>query len=154
MADSWEDIDKQPKKATGGLNPAASSFSFNPQVASWAPPGAAAGVCGRQTPHASRDSECTFMWPQNNRGMMRERDLRAPNIPLLLPCPCDPPPVRGHRVVGSVEACRPCALLWDMTTVVWTITCCELYHDGGSGRHSSTLSIVSRECSPQRKLSE
>lgn len=38
MAESWEDIDKQPKK-TIGLNPGASSFNFNPAVASWTPGG-------------------------------------------------------------------------------------------------------------------
>lgn len=48
MADSWEDIDsKQPKKA-GGLNPAASSFNFNPAVASWSPGGAAPAAGRRQ----------------------------------------------------------------------------------------------------------
>lgn len=35
MADSWEDIDK-PKKSSG-LNPAATSFTFNPSVPSWTP---------------------------------------------------------------------------------------------------------------------
>lgn len=49
MADSWEDIDsKQQPKKTGGLNPAASSFNFNPAVASWSPGGAATGAGRRQ----------------------------------------------------------------------------------------------------------
>eukprot|EP00752_Nemacystus_decipiens_P012253 g10861.t1 len=51
MADSWEDIDsKQQPKKTGGLNPAASSFSFNPAVASWTPGGAATGAASTQSP--------------------------------------------------------------------------------------------------------
>eukprot|EP00903_Cladosiphon_okamuranus_P018854 g17342.t1 len=50
MADSWEDIDsKQPKK-TSGLNPAASSFSFNPAVASWSPGGPSVGAAPSQSP--------------------------------------------------------------------------------------------------------
>lgn len=42
MADSWEDIDKQQQSTKpAGLNPAASSFTFNPAVASWSPGGPA-----------------------------------------------------------------------------------------------------------------
>lgn len=42
MADSWEDIDKQQQSVKpAGLNPGASSFTFNPAVASWTPGGLA-----------------------------------------------------------------------------------------------------------------
>ena len=50
MADSWEDLDQQPqaqasaqrKAATStGLNPNASSFSFNPSASSFTPPASA-----------------------------------------------------------------------------------------------------------------
>lgn len=96
MADSWEDIDKQPKKATGGLNPAASSFSFNPQVASWAPPAAAAGVFRRRMPHASRDFECAIMWLQNNRGVQDKITRTKQKV---------------HRFFWRCHRCRPCCPL-------------------------------------------
>lgn len=41
MADSWEDVDEQqqhPARSSSALNARASTFTFNPSVASWTPP--------------------------------------------------------------------------------------------------------------------